>query len=281
MDDPVRWSFVSGAYLLQAGCASLLLRDHGTPWFVTRAVLGAEPFGSDNRISIGEGVAGIVAERGVVLAGEDAGTIFLSVPIMTDHGVEGVFTVSARGDGRQFADEDIPLAVTIAAHIGQQIGKERVMAERAINDLPDHVLFDDLLERELARSRRAGSPLTVAIARLHRTEASSPAGGTGPEVIPALRDALRAVLRRYDVVARYGQESFALLVSALPGEDEEVLRRVAGTVAAVLHATSSGMECRIGVARCPADGISSAQLLAAASGSADGVERVDVPRHDA
>lgn len=275
VDDPVGWAFFAGASLLQARRATLLLRDRDTPVLVVYAAVGIESSEAASiRVSVGTGVAGIVAERGIILAGEDEGVVFLSVPIVTDHGVAGVFQVTDRQGNRQFGDEDIALASTIAGHIGYHLGRDRIAAGKVIGDVTGRILFEDLLDRELARSRRSGSPLTVAIAQLAPMKEGDTAANEG-HPIEAISDALRGTLRRYDVVGRYAHDSVALLFMPSPHAGTEVMQRVAETVAGVLRKMNLDVECRIGIARCPVDGISVAELLTAAGANAVNGERVE------
>jgi GGDEF domain-containing protein len=275
VDDPVGWAFFAGASLLQAGRASLLLRDHGTAQLIVYAAVGIEPAEAATlRVCVGRGVAGVVAERGIILAGEEDGVVFLSLPIVTARGVEGVLEVTDRQGDRQFGDGDIALAGTVAAHIAYQLGKHQIAAEQVIGDVSDRILFEDLLDRELARSRRTGSPLTVAIARLTQTEASVTTSIEGVAV-EAISDALRGILRRYDVVGRYAHDSVALLFISSMDAGSGVMQRIAETVAAVIRSSSLDLECRIGIARCPIDGISGAELLSAAGANAINGQRVE------
>lgn len=275
VDDPVGWAFFAGASLLQAGRATLLLRDHDTPQLLVYAAVGMEPSEvASTRVCVGKGVAGVVAERGITLVGEDDGVVFLSLPVETARGVEGVLELTDRQGDRQFADEDIPLAETVARHIAYQLKRNRTAAGQGIGDVASRILFEDLLDRELARSRRTGSPLTVAIARLGGPDASGAAPDKG-DAIEAIGDALRGVLRRYDVVGRFAHDSVALLFISSADSGSEVVQRVAGTLAIVLSSLNLDVECRIGIARCPIDGISGAELLSAAGANAMNGQRVE------
>ncbi len=275
VDDPVGWAFFAGVALTQAGRASLLLRDRGTPQFLVYAAVGMEASEAASlRVSPGKGVAGVVAERGLILAGEDAGTVFLSVPVVTAHGVEGVLEVADRQGGRQYDDGDIALVEAIAAHIAYHLGREQVAPNQAIASVAGRTLFEDLLDRELARSRRTGSPLTVAIAQIVGRE-NSVVGVDDDHVLEAISDALRGALRRYDVVGQYSHDSVALLFISANDAGLEVMQRVTDTVAGVLRDIGPDVECRIGMARCPVDGISGAELLAVAGANAMRGERVE------
>src|SRR5579875_2971406 len=89
VSDPITWAFITGAHLLGAGRASLLLRSPDEPVLSAVATLGVELTTAPTiRVPIGEGIAGLVAERGVRFVGSRNGVVFMSLPIITDRGVE-------------------------------------------------------------------------------------------------------------------------------------------------------------------------------------------------
>lgn len=90
-----------------------------------------------------------------------------------------------------------------------------------LTGLTNRRAFDDALERELARSRRTGEPLSVLLADVDRFKAYNDIYGhpAGDEVLRQVGSCLRgAVKRPTDVAARYGGEEF---VAILPNTDED------------------------------------------------------------
>ncbi len=84
-------------------------------------------------------------------------------------------------------------------------------------------------EIELARSSRAGSPVSVLIADLDRFKSINDTYGhaAGDVVLVAAADRMRSVLRSHDAIGRYGGEEF---LAVLPGCDAAAAATIAGRV---------------------------------------------------
>ena len=89
-----------------------------------------------------------------------------------------------------------------------------------LTGLPNRRVWDEDLERELARARRHGGSLCLAMLDLDRFKAYNDHHGhqAGDELLAAAAAAWRPELRATDTIARYGGEEFAVL---LPHSDEE------------------------------------------------------------
>jgi diguanylate cyclase (GGDEF)-like protein len=83
------------------------------------------------------------------------------------------------------------------------------------------------LERDMARSRRSGAPLSVAFLDVDGLKEINDVRGhaAGDEAIRAIADAIRATMRTYDVMVRFGGDEF--LVAALGMAMPELEARVA------------------------------------------------------
>lgn len=165
------------------------------------------------------------------------------VPLVADGERLGVAVVEC-GARRPRLDVDEVALLTASAHrIGLAIRTaqllheiERLAASDPLTGLPNRRMFDATLDRELARCRRNGQPLALAVADVDHFKAVNDQHGhqAGDEVLRELAGALRRAIRQEDIVARYGGEEFVVL---LPDADvgaallvAERLRAAAGEV---------------------------------------------------
>jgi diguanylate cyclase (GGDEF)-like protein len=73
------------------------------------------------------------------------------------------------------------------------------------------------LEREIARARRTGAPLVVAFIDVDGLKAINDAGGhaAGDRMLVAVVNCIRATLRSYDLIMRYGGDEFVCAAGGL------------------------------------------------------------------
>jgi len=134
----------------------------------------------------------------------------------------------------------------------------------------------DLASRELARAQRSHSACGVLMVDLDHFKRVNDTYGhlAGDSVLKAVGDLLRAEVRDYDVVGRFGGEEFAVL---LPDITEQASIAIAERIRAAVTklevdveveehrlATISGLSVSIGVAVCPDSGTVVDRLLLAA-----------------
>ena len=266
-EDPVRSAFMTGVKLLEAGRASLLLRDATEPVLVVTASIGIDASVLPSiRVPIGEGIAGLVAERGIALFGTRNGTTFLSAPVVTDRGVEGVLNLTNREGGKQYSAEHVTASRLVADHIAHLLEYGRYAAHDPVSGLPNRRAFEEMLERELARSKRAGSPFAVAFIDLDHLKAINDRFGhaKGDEVIRSIGTALQRILRPYDFAGRYGGDEFAVVLAGPSDTESGIVERISHAVAGVSEQIDVDIEISIGVAHCPEDGTNPNQLVAKA-----------------
>ncbi|HWA17598.1 MAG TPA: diguanylate cyclase [Devosia sp.] len=90
-----------------------------------------------------------------------------------------------------------------------------------LTGLANRRAFDEALDREVMRTRRAGEPLSLLLADVDRFKVYNDLYGhqAGDKVLKAVAQCLAgSLLRPSDVAARYGGEEF---VAILPGTDED------------------------------------------------------------
>jgi diguanylate cyclase (GGDEF)-like protein len=150
-------------------------------------------------------------------------------------------------------DETLERVSTVVDHTMMVAARVRTskLHDEALADgltgLGNRRAFDRDLDREIARARRNGSPLTLAVVDLDGLKRINDIDGhaAGDAAIVALADALRATSRRGDRAYRIGGDEFAVLLSdALIVEPELFAARLreAGAPA-----------CTVGTAASPPD----------------------------
>lgn len=91
--------------------------------------------------------------------------------------------------------------------------------------------FQEALEREIARSDRSNHPMTVVVADLDLLRNINNTYGhlAGDQVLVGVANILKAMVREYDVVARFGGEEYTILMPEMAPEDAlervEAIRR--------------------------------------------------------
>lgn len=265
--EPIRSAFDTAVHLLEAGRASLLLRAEGEDVLTMAAWVGIDPhLASSIRVPTGQGIAGLVVEQGIPFFGIIDGQTFLSVPIVTEHGVEGVLNVTERQGGKQYTVEDIAAATSAADHIGHLIRYGRYAARDPVSGLPNRRAFEEMLERELALSSRTGRSFTVVFLDLDNLKQINDRFGhaKGDEVIRVVGDTLKHVLRPYDFAGRYGGDEFVLLLSGTSETEGGITTRIADAIARLSGDMHIPISTSLGVARCPEDGTDGEALVALA-----------------
>jgi diguanylate cyclase (GGDEF)-like protein len=134
----------------------------------------------------------------------------------------------------------------------------------------------DLASRELARAQRSQSTCGVLMVDLDHFKRVNDTYGhlAGDSVLKAVGDLLRAEVRDYDVVGRFGGEEFAVLLPDITEPDSVAIAERIRTAVTKLEvsveiddhrvATISGLSVSIGVAVCTNSGTVVDRLLLAA-----------------
>ena len=120
---------------------------------------------------------------------------------------------------------------------------QRMVRTDELTGLPNLRALEEQLPRELARARREGAPLSVAMLDLDRFKAFNDRHGhlAGDRHLKRVAAAWRQVLRPYDILARFGGEEFTII---LPGCE---LGTASGVVERLRQATPGGESCSAGV----------------------------------
>jgi diguanylate cyclase (GGDEF)-like protein len=163
------------------------------------------------------------------------------------------------------------LALVAVLHLLQLVREQGRRAWHARHDdltgLPSETLFEDRLERAMARGRRTGTGFTVAFLDLDGFKHVNDRDGhlAGDRALQVVARRLRATLREQDTVARRSGDEFLVLLEGL--DDRADAERVAGKLLAALAAPVGppGRQHRlgasIGLARWPHDGDDPEELM--------------------
>jgi diguanylate cyclase (GGDEF)-like protein len=137
--------------------------------------------------------------------------------------------------------EDARKARALTRALGELQEANRRITEMARTDsltgLANRRDFDEVLVREVARARRSGGHLVLALADVDHFKRVNDDFGhpVGDAVLEAVGGALRSALRPYDHAARYGGEELALLLPDTSLEQGSVVaERVRAAVASLV-----------------------------------------------
>ena len=142
---------------------------------------------------------------------------------------------------------------------------ERLATRDSLTGLANRRLFDESLQREVARAQRLATPLSLLVLDVDHFKQVNDTYGhqTGDAVLREVADALVANTKNYDVAARYGGDEFVVL---LPGCSRDDALRVAERVRhGIARAVGEApVTISAGVATVPDNATDAERLMAAA-----------------
>jgi diguanylate cyclase (GGDEF)-like protein len=145
---------------------------------------------------------------------------------------------------------------------------ERLATRDSLTGLANRRLFDESLQREVARAQRLSAPLSLLVLDVDHFKQVNDTYGhqTGDALLREVADALVANTKNYDVAARYGGDEFVVL---LPGCSRDDAMRVAERVRkGIARAVGEApVTISAGVATVPDNANDAERLLAAADGA--------------
>ncbi len=162
----------------------------------------------------------------------------MAISIGTRGGAIGVLLVS-RATVAPFNERDTSFLQSMANVLGSAYDAERSADElrhSALHDsltgLPNRTLLTDRLERAIESARAGGRRVGVIVCDLDRFKLVNDSRGhpLGDELLTAVAQRLRDVVRPGDTVARFGGDEFVVVCSDI--EDESTIVRVAERLAA-------------------------------------------------
>jgi len=143
-------------------------------------------------------------------------------------------------DEGPFLKEERHLINSIAAQTGRIA--EHLQFEEKLTHMARHDpltgaynrhALDELLERELTRSKRYNHPIGIVLIDVNRFKEINDRFGhvMGDKVLQAVADILQHNVRNSDVIARYGGDEFLIVLPETDGETELVEERILAEVA--------------------------------------------------
>jgi diguanylate cyclase (GGDEF)-like protein len=208
------------------------------------------------RVKFGEGLTGKAAQecRPVVsnsahldpAAGTVPGTMptpeaVACLPLTARDQLLGVLTLYRQGENHCFAEHEIALAEDFAAVAALALDNarthrelERLARTDELTGLPNRRHFLAQLERELARSRRTWTPLSLLLLDIDNFKLINDSHGhaAGDRALMEVARSISCCVRAADVVARLGGDEFAVLLPESSRAVAEALaRRISGQVA--------------------------------------------------
>ncbi|MCU1612871.1 MAG: diguanylate cyclase [Frankiales bacterium] len=153
------------------------------------------------------------------------------------------------------SDPDVRTVVITTRDVTAQKELEAQLQHNAFHDgltgLANRALFTDRLEHALARTDRVASPVAVLFVDLDDFKAVNDGSGhsAGDQLLTAVAERLRQVLRPGDTIARLGGDEFAVLIEdAAAGRADAAAGRVLAALSEPFAPpqTDPGAEVRIG-----------------------------------
>ena len=185
----------------------------------------------------------------------------------------GVLVLGYRAIHELTPDEDrsaLELADRMAVAVSSAWRDEQIYEQAhfdRLTALPNRLLFEDRLEREVVRAQRESMQFAVLLIDLdHFKNVNDSLGhGYGDEVLREAAQRIGACIRNSDTLCRLGGDEFVVMVTALHTSQEAWL--IAETIVAAMSREfkpgdqSCFVSASVGIASFPADGQSVGQLL--------------------
>jgi len=194
----------------------------------------------------------LLARQPVIVTDWDTEDRFQRSAVLTSQHARSGITVAVEGrtgpygvlglhsaTGRRFKPSDVDFAVALANVLGDAF-EHKLTAEdirhRALHDpltgLPNRILFVDRLAQAIARLRRRSGTSAVLLVDLDRFKLINESLGhdAGDELLAAAALRLKHIVRSSDTVARFGADTFGILLEEISGEHDaiEMAQRIAG-----------------------------------------------------
>jgi diguanylate cyclase (GGDEF)-like protein len=202
----------------------------------------------------------------------------LCVPLRGREGVAGVLTLYHR-EKNSFTKDHLRLLLAASSKLGVSV-ENALQYEKAqstastdyLTGLPNARSICLHLEQELARVRRAKTPLAVLLCDLNGFKKVNDSFGhlTGNKLLQEIATRFKSSCREYDQVGRLGGDEFVFVLPEMTKENvAELLKRLTRAVEEASRSACPEMivSVSVGCSFYPADGASGEELLSEADRS--------------
>jgi diguanylate cyclase (GGDEF)-like protein len=209
------------------------------------------------------------------LEGMDSMRSCICVPLIAHSTTVGLLTVGS-AQVALYQGKDAALVQSFAGHVALALDNARLYREMrhsahtdGLTGLYNRRYLHQELERELARSRRYGHPLSLIICDLDNFKMYNDRYGhlAGDDLLRELGDLMKSYIRKSDTAFRYGGEEFAVI---LPHTDQQSAIILSERLREAINSRNflireklqiGHITISIGVASCPEDAIDVDNLI--------------------
>jgi diguanylate cyclase (GGDEF)-like protein len=199
----------------------------------------------------------------------------LAVPILSGASARGALVVRLEDPRRGFGEHEIRFCRLLAEVAGRALQRADHFARvseaarrDALTGLLNVRVLNQGIEEEIHRAERTGASLSLLMIDVDFLKHVNDVYGhpAGDQVLRALAETLRRVVRRIDLVARCGGEEFAVLLPETTAErGGDVAARLREAIEELEHpGVGEAITVSIGVAAYPEDAGSASELIHAA-----------------
>ncbi|HLJ60467.1 MAG TPA: diguanylate cyclase [bacterium] len=194
-------------------------------------------------------------------------------PLIVDDRVIGVLNVESPTvdafpkESREFLEAFAVLAGLAILRAQRDEDLSRLALTDGLTGLANHRALWEALEREIARARRNGRPVSVVMVEIDGFKRFNDRFGhlEGDLVLQAVADALRSNSRAMDLVTRFGGDEFVVLLPDAPHDiSAQIAERVRARVEQIRASGAMGVTVSVGVATMHKDGDTAKALIATA-----------------
>ena len=267
------------ASILDADRCSLMLMDEHSNELCIKAAIGIQPdIITKSKLSIGEGIAGLVAKEGKPMLVEVVDTderikrgnlpgyktkSFLSAPIKLGRKFIGVINVTDKNilESTIFNEIDLKILLAIGRQVAVAIENAQLSKELKYLTIKDpltalynHRYLMECLAYEIRRFKRFGRPLCLLIMDLDDFKQYNDAYGhkEGDVLLKKVGQILQNTFREVDIVCRYAADEY---VAVLPETEETEVKRIAELISQSVNRLQlkRPVTVSMGIAKCQKD----------------------------